>query len=729
MRIASLENTKIPGEDVPFRKGQPARRVYLRCMPLLLTDFWSFTAVFWWVFVLVMGGIAVWFFSMLLRQKRGSQGDLAKQLDIIEHFSKSVFRQNTPEDIVWDIAASCIEQLGLEDCVIYLKDARRQVWVQKAAFGPKNVDYRAIHEPIDLGFGQGIVGRVGARGVAEIVHDTSKDPDYVVDDAVRGSEMAVPILCDGEVIGVIDSEHTMPGFFKPFHLKVLQNVANICGQKVGRSLGEERLAEFARFFQINPNPVMRLGVEGKVMLANNASREAFGPDVQEGNRLTPKHALWASLTEAMQGQAVARFQVDLEGRAFQVTSSSVDDKPFYHVYAVDVTELEKARERAAAAEQHKSEFLSVMSHEIRTPLNAILGLTDVLIQGNVPAEDQSAHLSYMQFAGKHLKGLLTDVLDLERLGSGKAEPKAVKFESRGVLERVAEGFASRAEATGNTLTMRVADSVPKILLGDVGWLVQILNNLLANALKFTTAGQVKCEATWDEISGLRLAVRDTGEGIPKADLERILLPFEQSTKEELRVANEGVGLGLAITKRLIELQQGEFQVESTLGEGSTFVVLLPLGVPKGDEGWWSPDRGEHGQNGPSQRPKPDAPVLVVDDNELNVLVARRMLENWGYAVEVASSADEAEAQMTESLPFLVLLDIHMPGRSGDEAARAWRSSDAPWASLPIIALTADAEASTKQLAQQAGMNDVIVKPFNPAHLRSLVELHAGAGGA
>ena len=485
-------------------------------MPLLLTDFLSFTAVFWWVFVLVMGGIAVWFFSMLVRQKRGSQGDLAKQLDIIEHFSKSVFRQNTPEDIVWDIAASCIEQLGLEDCVIYLKDARRQVWVQKAAYGPKNVDYRAIHEPIDLGFGQGIVGRVGARGVAEIVHDTSKDPDYVVDDAVRGSEMAVPILCDGEVIGVIDSEHTMPGFFKPFHLKVLQNVANICGQKVGRSLGEERLAEFARFFQINPNPVMRLGVEGKVMLANNASREAFGPDVQEGNRLTPKHALWATLTEAMQGQAVARFQVDLDGRAFQVTASRVDDKPYYHVYAVDVTELEKARERAAAAEQHKSEFLSVMSHEIRTPLNAILGLTDVLIQGNVPAEDQSAHLSYMQFAGKHLKGLLTDVLDLERLGSGKAEPKAVKFESRGVLERVAEGFASRAEATGNTLTMRVADSVPKVLLGDVGWLVQILNNLLANALKFTTAGQVKCEATWDEISGLRLAVRDTGAGIPQS---------------------------------------------------------------------------------------------------------------------------------------------------------------------------------------------------------------------
>ena len=113
----------------------------------------------------------------------------------------------------------------------------------------------------------------------------------------------------------------------------------------------------------------------------------------------------------------------------------------------------------------------------------------------------------MQFAGKHLKGLLTDVLDLERLGSGKAQPKAVKFESRGVLERVAEGFASRAEATGNTLTMQVADSVPKVLLGDVGWLVQILNNLLANALKFTTEGQVQCEATSVSYTHLTLPTR------------------------------------------------------------------------------------------------------------------------------------------------------------------------------------------------------------------------------
>lgn len=125
------------------------------------------------------------------------------------------------------------------------------------------------------------------------------------------------------------------------------------------------------------------------MLANDASRDAFGSAVREGKRLTPKHALWAALVEAMQGETIARFQVDMDDRAHQVTASRVDDKPYFHVYAVDVTELDKARERAATAEQHKSEFLSVMSHEIRTPLNAILGLTDVLIQGNVSPEDRS----------------------------------------------------------------------------------------------------------------------------------------------------------------------------------------------------------------------------------------------------------------------------------------------------------------------------------------------------
>ena len=129
--------------------------------------------------MLVLLVVAIWFFSMVLRQKRVTTSDLEEQLDIIEYFSKSVFRQNTTEDILWDITSSVIDKLGLEDCVIYLKDPVRNTWIQKAAYGPKNLDYRAIHEPMELPVGRGIVGRVGNTGVAEIVNDTQADQDYL----------------------------------------------------------------------------------------------------------------------------------------------------------------------------------------------------------------------------------------------------------------------------------------------------------------------------------------------------------------------------------------------------------------------------------------------------------------------------------------------------------------------------------------------------------------------
>ena len=158
----------------------------------------------WWGFLVASVIAAVWFFWLWNKQRQDSALRFRSQLAIVEYFSQSVFRQNSTEDILWDIASSCIEKMGLEDCVIYLRDEDREVWVQKAAYGPKNIDYRAIHKPIDIAFGRGIVGRVGKSGIAEIVSRTSKDPDYIVDDAIRGSEMTVPIMCDGKVIGIID---------------------------------------------------------------------------------------------------------------------------------------------------------------------------------------------------------------------------------------------------------------------------------------------------------------------------------------------------------------------------------------------------------------------------------------------------------------------------------------------------------------------------------------------
>ena len=669
----------------------------------------------WWGLVVVLVVVAAWFFGTLYRQRQTSNAHWKEQLDIIEYFSESVFRQNTTEDILWDIASSCIEKIGLEDCVIYLRDSDRKVWVQKAAYGPKNVDYRAIHEPMELAFGQGIVGRVGQTGVAEIVADTASDGAYVVDDAVRGSEMAVPIRCDGEVIGVIDSEHTLPGFFQPFHLRVMQSVANICGQKIGRSLGEERIQEFAKFFQLNPNPVARIGVDGDILLSNEAACDVLGEECDRLGRLTSDHPLREWIGKAMVADGPIQAQLQVGASWFQVAMAPVQDKPFLHMYAVDVTEVQLARTRAADAERHKSDFLSVMSHEIRTPLNAILGLIELMMREESGEEERLSHLSYMEFAGKHLKGLLTDVLDLERLDNGKAEPHVTPFAPRDVFKRVVNGFEKRAEATRNRLKLDVSDAVPERVLADVGWLTQMANNLIANALKFTSEGLITCSVDWG-LEGMIFQVADTGLGIADEDLGRILEPFEQARNAPVNVSNQGVGLGLAITKKLVTLHGGDMDVQSTLGEGTTFVIRLPLDVAE--------DELELSANQVSSAGAvtiPTAPVLIVDDNELNVLVASRMVTNWGYEVLTASDVDEAEAQMKDTLPFLVLLDIHMPGRDGFEAAQEWRASDRAWNALPIVGLTADAETRTRMRALDAGMNDVVVKPFNPPHLRSVIE--------
>ena len=474
--------------------------------------------VFWWGLVALLVVVGAWFFRAILAQRAPSNEHWRDQLEIIEHFSQSIFRQNTPEDILWDIASSCIEKLGLEDCVIYLKDEDNGVWVQKAAYGPKSIDYRALHEPMELKVGEGIVGRVGSSGVAEIVADTSRDKDYVMDDALRSSEMAVPILCDGEVIGVIDSEHSLKDFFQPHHLRVMQSIANICGQKIGRSLGEERIQEFAKFFQLNPNPVARIAEDGEILLRNDAAVEMFGKSCTEAGRVLPCHPMWELVELLADGAEGIQSTLAIEECWYQVAMARVPGKPFAHMYAVDVSEVHEARSRAAAAERHKSDFLSVMSHEIRTPLNGILGLIELLMRNEQSDEERRTHLSYMEFAGNHLKGLLTDVLDLERLDSGKAEPHLTSFATKDFFKRVVNSFGKRAEATGNRLTLEVDEAVPPALVADVGWVTQMLNNLIANALKFTSEGDIVCSFAWLE-NRLEMQVRDTGRGIAASDLD------------------------------------------------------------------------------------------------------------------------------------------------------------------------------------------------------------------
>ena len=169
--------------------------------------------------------------------------------------------------------------------MIYLRDNQQKIWKQIAAHGAKKINYRDIHNPINIPFGKGIVGAVGESGVAEVVRDTLFDERYISDDFVRSSEITVPIWCDNEVIGVIDSEHEEKDFFTNEHLRIIQSVANICGQKIGRAQSEERSSSFAKFYEINPNSVFRLDYNGVVMMANDSTYEVFGNSIKIGHKI------------------------------------------------------------------------------------------------------------------------------------------------------------------------------------------------------------------------------------------------------------------------------------------------------------------------------------------------------------------------------------------------------------------------------------------------------------
>ena len=358
-----------------------------------------------------------------------------------------------------------------------------------------------------------------------------------------------------------------------------------------------------------------------------------------------------------------------------------------------------------------------MSHEIRTPLNAILGLIELMMRSEQDEEERLSQLSYMEFAGNHLKGLLTDVLDLERLDSGKAEPHLTSFAAHEFFRRVVNGFTNRAEATGNELILEVQESVPEFLLADIGWVTQMLNNLIANALKFTSDGEIRCEVSWLS-DGLLIAVSDTGKGIAKEDLGRILEPFEQAGKSMVNVGNQGVGLGLAITKKLVDLHGGTLEVESKLGQGTTFRIQLSL-----KEGQAESKSDQLTQSESGKASIPSAPILIVDDNELNVLVAQRMVSNWGYAVVRDGILRQNFA--VESNPFMVSPTFTCQ-QDGYQGTREWRQSNHSWNRIPIVGLTADAETRTRDRALDAGMDDVVVKPFNPPHLRSIIERYSAA---
>jgi signal transduction histidine kinase/ActR/RegA family two-component response regulator len=376
----------------------------------------------------------------------------------------------------------------------------------------------------------------------------------------------------------------------------------------------------------------------------------------------------------------------------------------------DRRRVELERETAIAAARARAEFLAVMSHELRTPMNGVIGMTELMFATDL-SEEQRDYLETIQLSGNALLAVINDILDFSSIDAGRIRLESKPLELRRCLDEAVQVLAN--EAAGKRLGLRceVDDAVPSWVIGDAGRLRQVLLNLIANAVKFTDYGEVLVRVSALPPQSLRIEVVDSGIGMSAEGITRLFSAFSQLDASSTR-RHGGTGLGLVISKRLVELMGGEISVRSQPGVGTTFTVTLLAPLAE------SPTALLVSQARPPSSGRLDATlaqrlpatVLLVEDNPTNRLLSQMVLERMGYAVDAVASGVDVLNALSRQAYDIVFMDVHMPGMNGLDVTREIRrrfdSPDKPW----IVAVTADALLSDRHRCLDAGMNDYIEKP-------------------
>ena len=487
--------------------------------------------------------------------------------------------------------------------------------------------------------------------------------------------------------------------------------------------------------------------DGRILDFNNAAVQIFGYSAEEaighdlGALIVPDHhrdahnAGMERMRASGEKRVVGKGRIQLEAKRangevfpveFAIQSADTDDGEIFISFLRDISyrvaaekDLVEARDRALAGEKAKTDFLATMSHEIRTPLNGLLGNLSLLKDTGLDPK-QSQYIKNMDTSGKLLMSHISDVLDITKYDAGKLQLRPVAMNLSTLLQDIIDSQSGAAAAKNTALNWRWSGEPSEWVHADKERIQHILMNIIGNAVKFTKNGQVDVDAalikTDEELPHIQFTIKDTGIGMSASLKAQIFDDFMTGDVSYDRDVG-GTGLGLGIALRFVKAMGGTIDVQSAEGEGSVFLIRFPITPTKAPEAAT--------EDAAKPRVLTSAHVLLVEDNEINRMVAREMMKAQGLTVTEAHDGKIAVEMAAEQKFDLILMDISMPVMDGRTAARTIRASDGPSAKIPIVALTANAMPEEQAAFLQDGMNGILTKPLSREALADVISRFAG----